>query len=324
MDLTIKPDVTTSNTSQIEKIQNGNLSGKVLRINRDGTIPQDNPFSNSTIYTQGHGNMFGIAFDKTTGTGIVAENNPSRKSEINILRKGENYGSMPGDQQQQSPKSGVPKMGRSMAIKPARTYQKVMGPSEVVFYDDNKFPSLKGKFLFVSYPESVLRGLTINSTGNLIEEVSVRLPEVRGHIVSIAKSPNGDIYLGGENIYKLVSIDNSKDIPTYFIEANSKNIQIKDLSVNLTRKVITIDFINNNTANQENMTAIPTLNIKVPKTLLGTIYDVTSEKYNNTANSADKIVDNFKTKETLRVSNVGDTIIEIQLKDIDGSDKIFH
>ena len=320
--------VTASNTSQIEKGQNGNLSGKVLRINRDGTIPQDNPISNSSIYTQGHGNMFGIAFDRTTGTGIVAENNPSRNNEINVLRKGENYGSMTGDQQEQSPKSGVPKIGSILAIKPARTYQKVMAPSQMLFYDDNKFPSLKGKFLVVSYAESVLRGLAFNNTGNLIEEVSVRLPEVRGHIASIAKAPSGDIYIGGENIYKLVSIDNIKDIPTYYIEANSKNIQIKDLSVNLTRKIISIDIVNNknnknNTVSQENMTATPMLSIKVPKNLLGTIYDVTSEKYNNTANSADKIVDNFKTKETLRVSNVGDTIIEIQLKNIDGSDKIF-
>ena len=320
--------VTASNTSQIEKGQNGNLSGKVLRINRDGTIPQDNPISNSSIYTQGHGNMFGIAFDRTTGTGIVAENNPSRNNEINVLRKGENYGSMTGDQQEQSPKSGVSKIGSILAIKPARTYQKVMAPSQMLFYDDNKFPSLKGKFLVVSYAESVLRGLAFNNTGNLIEEVSVRLPEVRGHIASIAKAPSGDIYIGGENIYKLVSIDNIKDIPTYYIEANSKNIQIKDLSVNLTRKIISIDIVNNknnknNTVNQENMTATPMLSIKVPKNLLGTIYDVTSEKYNNTANSADKIVDNFKTKETLRVSNVGDTIIDIQLKNIDGSDKIF-
>ena len=229
-----------------------------------------------------------------------------------------------GISEQQSPKSLVSKIGSSIAMQPARTYQKVMAPSQVLFYDDNKFPSLKGKFLVVSYPESVLRGLAFNRTGNLIEEVSIRLPEVRGHIISVAKSPNGEIYLGGENIYKLVSIDNSKDIPTYFIEANSKNIQIKDLSVNLTRNVISIDIVNNNnTVNQENMTATPTLSVKVPKTLLGTIYDITSEKYNNSANSADKIVDNFKTKETLRVSNVGDTIIEIQLKDIIGSDKIF-
>lgn len=314
--------VAVSNTSKIEKGQNGNLSGKVLRIERDGTIPQDNPFSNSAI-TQGHGNMFGIAFDRTTGTGIVAENNPSRNNEINVLRKGENYGSMTGDQQEQSPKSGVLKNGSILAIKPARTYQKVMAPSQMLFYDDNKFPSLKAKFLVVSYAEPVLRGLAFNNTGNLIEEVSVRLPEVRGHIASIAKAPGGDIYIGGENIYKLVSIDKIK--PTYYIEANSKNIQIKDLSVNLTSKIISIDIVNNknNASSQVNVTATPILSIKVPKNLLGTIYYVISEKYNDTANSVDKIVNNFKTKETLRVSNVGDTIIEIQLKNIDGSDKIF-
>ena len=98
--------------------------------------------------------MFGIAFDRTTGTGIVAENNPSRNNEINVLRKGENYGSMTGNQQEQSPK-GVPKIGSILAIKPARTYQKLMAPSQMLFYDDNKFPSLKGKFLVVSYAESV-------------------------------------------------------------------------------------------------------------------------------------------------------------------------
>ena len=68
--------------------------------------------------------------------------------------------------------------------------------------------------------------------------------------------------------------------------ANSKNIQIKDLSVNLTRKVITIDFRNNNTANQENMTGTPTLSIKVPKTLLGT---VTAGKANVWVESKKKI-----------------------------------
>ena len=152
-----------------------------------------------------------------------------------------------------------------------------MAPSQMLFYDDNKFPSLKGKFLVVSYAESVLRGLAFNNTGNLIEEVSVRLPEVRGHIASIAKAPNGDIFIGGENIYKLVSIDKIKYIPTYYIEANSKNIQIKDLSMNLTHKIISIDIVNNknnknNTVSQENMTATPMLSIKVPKNLLGFIF----------------------------------------------------
>ena len=50
------------------------LSGKVLRINPDGSIPKDNPFPDSPIYTLGHRNMFGIAFDKKDNIGIVTEN----------------------------------------------------------------------------------------------------------------------------------------------------------------------------------------------------------------------------------------------------------
>jgi glucose/arabinose dehydrogenase len=44
--------------------------GKILRINKDGSIPADNPFSGSPVYTIGHRNMYGIAFD-SDGTGMI-------------------------------------------------------------------------------------------------------------------------------------------------------------------------------------------------------------------------------------------------------------
>ena len=69
-----------------------NLTGKVLRINRDGTIPEDNPFPNSPVYTLNHRSIFGIAFDKIMGTAIVAENDVRHNDEINVLKKGGNYG----------------------------------------------------------------------------------------------------------------------------------------------------------------------------------------------------------------------------------------
>ena len=140
----------------------------------------------------------------------MAENNPSHNDEIKVLRKGENHGSPAIDQQQESPKAGIPKNGSGLAIKPVRTYYKAITPTQSLFYDDNKFPSLKGKFLVVSYAESAIHGLAFNNTEDLDEEIIVRLPEVRGHIASIAKSPTGDLYVGGENIYKLVSIDKAK------------------------------------------------------------------------------------------------------------------
>ena len=55
--------VSTGYSAEIEQGQNSNLTGKVLRINRDGTIPVDNPFPNSPVYSAGHRSMYGIAFD---------------------------------------------------------------------------------------------------------------------------------------------------------------------------------------------------------------------------------------------------------------------
>jgi glucose/arabinose dehydrogenase len=63
------------------------LIGKILRIDRDGTIPKDNPYPNSPVYTIGHRNMYGIAFDWKNGTGILAENGDELYDEIIWLKK---------------------------------------------------------------------------------------------------------------------------------------------------------------------------------------------------------------------------------------------
>ncbi|MDQ5870173.1 MAG: hypothetical protein M3530_10680 [Thermoproteota archaeon] len=88
-------------------------------------------------------------------------------------------------------------------------------------------------------------------------------------------------------------------------------------------KVSSIDFDKNNNNTDGNIeTAIPpSLLVKVPKALLGGIFQVTLEKYNETSTSEQNAIEEFNTKETLKVSNVGDTIIDIKLKNNVGSDK---
>ena len=188
-----------------------------MRINRDGTIPSDNPFPNSPIFSLGHRNMFGISFDKgetatATGTkrsqiGTVSENGGPYNDEINVLKKGGNYGFpfkqiTPQKQQYSSlmpsPLKLIP-TDNSSAISPTRTYYKLITPTQEIFYDGNKFPPLKDKFLIISAIENSIYALTVNSSGVLTEELAIRLPEVRGHIIAIAKAQNGDIYLGGRN-----------------------------------------------------------------------------------------------------------------------------
>ncbi|GAB4315219.1 MAG: PQQ-dependent sugar dehydrogenase [Methanobacteriaceae archaeon] len=67
------------------------LAGKILRMNKDGSIPEDNPFGNY-VYSYGHRNPQGITWDTSNGLMYASEHGPTRNDEINIIEKGGNYG----------------------------------------------------------------------------------------------------------------------------------------------------------------------------------------------------------------------------------------
>lgn len=66
--------------------------GKILRINPDGTIPSDNPFSGSPIYSLGHRNSFGFTFHPHTNDLWETENGENFDDEVNRIVRGGNYG----------------------------------------------------------------------------------------------------------------------------------------------------------------------------------------------------------------------------------------
>jgi glucose/arabinose dehydrogenase len=72
-------------------------SGKVLRLNDDGTVPSDNPFAGRAghkpeVYTFGHRNSLGLAVHPASGAMWQHEMGPNGGDEINILKPGANYG----------------------------------------------------------------------------------------------------------------------------------------------------------------------------------------------------------------------------------------
>jgi glucose/arabinose dehydrogenase len=81
---------TVSDASHLPQDLNS-LSGKILRLNDDGTIPDDNPFSNSHVYSLGHRNPQGMTWDDD-GNLFVAEFGPEKNDEINLIQAGKNYG----------------------------------------------------------------------------------------------------------------------------------------------------------------------------------------------------------------------------------------
>ncbi len=65
----------------------GSLSGKILRLNDDGTIPSDNPIDNSYVYSYGHRNSQGLAWDEE-GNLWATEHGPEGQDEINSILAG--------------------------------------------------------------------------------------------------------------------------------------------------------------------------------------------------------------------------------------------
>ena len=68
------------------------LTSSILRMNLDGTVPEDNPFPGSYVYSYGHRNPQGLGWDKETGEMYASEHGPSAFDEINLIKKGKNYG----------------------------------------------------------------------------------------------------------------------------------------------------------------------------------------------------------------------------------------
>jgi glucose/arabinose dehydrogenase len=77
------------NTSNAQNRSSRN--GKILRINPDGSIPKDNPFPGSPVWTLGHRNVQGLAWDRS-GRLWATEFGQDTWDEINLIRKGRNYG----------------------------------------------------------------------------------------------------------------------------------------------------------------------------------------------------------------------------------------
>lgn len=94
--IAIGPDghlyVTTGWTANRERPQDrASLAGKVLRMTLDGRAPQDNPFPGSLVYSYGHRNPQGMAWN-STGELFVVEHGDSGHDEINRIKPGANYG----------------------------------------------------------------------------------------------------------------------------------------------------------------------------------------------------------------------------------------
>jgi glucose/arabinose dehydrogenase len=187
--------VTTGDAVEKEIAQDlDSLGGKILRMNKDGSIPEDNPFPNSFVYSYGHRNPQGIDFDPVSGTLFSTEHGPSvfdgpaGGDEFNRILPGENYGWPLVSHQESTPE----------AVDPLLVYTPAVAPASGVFYDGDRYPGLKNAFLFGGLRGEGVYVIYLNDDRTEVDSFE-QLDISEGRIREIAVGPDGFIYFTTSN-----------------------------------------------------------------------------------------------------------------------------
>jgi aldose sugar dehydrogenase len=149
--------------------------GKVVRINRDGTIPKDNPFvgqpdARGDIWSLGHRNLLAAAVHPDTGQLWVAEMGPLGGDELNLIERGANYGWPIVSDGDNYDKSTIPDHRTRAEFKaPVRTWTPVISPSGALFYDGSLFP-WRGSLVVGGLSSKALIRLTLDGAKLSAEE----------------------------------------------------------------------------------------------------------------------------------------------------------
>jgi glucose/arabinose dehydrogenase len=173
--------------------------GKVVRINIDGTIPNDNPFvgrsdARPEIWSYGHRNPQGAAMDPTTGRFWTIEHGARGGDELNHPEPGKNYGwpVITYGRDYNGSRIGVGQTKDGME-QPVFYWDPVIAPSGFAIYTGDKFPEWKGNFFVGSMTPGALVRLEM-SNGEVVKETRY-LGELHERIRDVVQGPDGYLYL---------------------------------------------------------------------------------------------------------------------------------
>lgn len=175
----------------------GALEGKILRMNPDGTIPEDNPLNGSLIWSLGSRNAQGLAFGPD-GVLYSSEHGPSSDDEINIIKKGRNYG-WPAVHGFCDLPSELQFCIDSNVAEPIFTWTPTIAPADILYYAHPAIPEFSNTLLLCTLKEQDLRVIRLNSMGDTVISEMIYFNAVFGRIRAICPAPNGDIFIGTSN-----------------------------------------------------------------------------------------------------------------------------
>jgi len=172
------------------------LGGKILRLNDDGSIPNDNPFKGSPVYSLGHRNGQGIDWHPTLGILFESEHGPSGfdgpggGDEINIIEAGKNYG-WPTIHHQQA--------GEGME-RPLLEFTPAIAPSGASFCSGRQFPRFANNLFAATLRGGHILRVVLKISDPHVVAFSERLLEGEyKRIRDVVEGPDGFLYFCTSN-----------------------------------------------------------------------------------------------------------------------------
>lgn len=191
----------------------GHPHGKIHRVNDDGSVPADNPFVNRqgalpTIWSYGHRNPQGLAWDPVTGKLWESEHGPTGGDEVNVIEPGRNYGwgviSM-GNQ------PGITEQAREGMEQPVVFYTPTVAPSALGFYTGTRYPGWRNTSLFLcTLVGQQLKRLEIS--GDKVTHQEAVLSQV-GRVHDVLQGADGLLYLALQSPTGLPGVPLSASTP---------------------------------------------------------------------------------------------------------------
>jgi len=193
----------TEGRMQAQKMDS--LLGKIVRINADGSIPKDNPFAGKAgirpeIWSSGHRNVQGAALHPTTGELWTIEHGTRGGDELNIPKKGGDYGWPTiayGIEYQGGPITGGIQAREGME-QPRYFWDPVIAPGGMSFYNGSLFPAWKGNLFIGGLGSQHIARLTISGDKVTGEERLLEDMQPRARIRLVKEGPDGALYVLAE------------------------------------------------------------------------------------------------------------------------------
>lgn len=185
--------------------------GSVVRINDDGTIPEDNPFSDRpeadpAIWSYGHRNIQGMALDPTTERVWSTEHGSKGGDELNLTQAGQNYGWPEVSYSDEYSGGRVAELNsRPDVPEPRVVWIPSIAPSGLAFYYSDRYQQWQGDLFAGGLVSRDVRRIDLDSNGNVLNEESIPIGQ---RVRDVRQSPDGGLYvLTDEQNGQLIEIE---------------------------------------------------------------------------------------------------------------------